>query len=80
MNPLVNDGNDESNMDHASSPKNNNKNLNGSAKNCSNDCDINTKNEVKVHENLYRMIVSQLLYDGHQQIAVALSAIIQVFS
>ena len=75
MATMLNDAQDEPNMNDELSP---NGNLNGSAKNNSNDCDINSKNEVKLHESLYRMIVSQLLYDGHQQIAVALSGIIQV--
>jgi hypothetical protein len=86
MTTIANDGQDESNMNSSISPRSNNNlvssngNLNGSAKNNSNDCDINSKNEVKMHESLYRMIVSQLLYDGHQQIAVALSGIIQVIN
>ncbi len=37
-----------------------------------------SKNEVKFRENLYRMIISQLFYDGYQHIAVGLSEIIQV--
>lgn len=37
-----------------------------------------SKNEVKFRDNLYRMIISQLFYDGYQHIAVGLSEIIQV--
>lgn len=40
--------------------------------------DLNTKNELKFRENLYRLIVSQLFYDGYQHIAVNLSGQIQV--
>ncbi len=84
MNTILNDDQDDSNINSAISPRSNNNsssnngNLNGLTKNNTNDCDVNSKNEVKLHENLYRMIVSQLLYDGHQQIAVALSGIVQV--
>jgi hypothetical protein len=38
------------------------------------------KNEVKFRDNLYRMIISQLFYDGYQHIAVGLSEIIQVIN
>lgn len=38
-----------------------------------------TKNDVKFRENLYRLIVSQLFYDGYQHVAVGLSAAIQVY-
>ena len=40
--------------------------------------DLNTKSELKFRESLYRLIISQLFYDGHQHIAVGLSGIIQV--
>lgn len=37
-----------------------------------------TKNDVKFRDSLYRLIVSQLFYDGYQHVAVGLSAAIQV--
>ena len=41
--------------------------------------DLNLKNESKFRENLYRLIISQLFYDGYQHIAVGLSGSVQVF-
>jgi hypothetical protein len=38
-----------------------------------------SKNELKSRENLYRLIISQLFYDGYQHIAVGLSGSVQVF-
>jgi hypothetical protein len=40
--------------------------------------DLNIKNDLKFRENLYRLVISQLFYDGYQNIAVGLSAAIQV--
>ena len=40
--------------------------------------EINSKNDLKFRENLYRLIISQLFYDGHQHVAVGLSSAIQV--
>ena len=40
--------------------------------------DLNLKNELKFRENLYRLIISQLFYDGYQHIAVGLSGSVQV--
>jgi len=40
--------------------------------------DLNVKHDLKFRENLYRLIISQLFYDGYQNIAVALSGTIQV--
>ena len=40
--------------------------------------DLNTKNESKFRENFYRLIISQLFYDGYQHIAVGLSGSVQV--
>ncbi len=40
--------------------------------------DMNLKNELKFRENLYRLIISQLFYDGYQHIAVGLSGSVQV--
>jgi len=40
--------------------------------------DMNIKNELKFRENLYRLIISQLFYDGYQHIAVGLSGSVQV--
>jgi hypothetical protein len=40
--------------------------------------EINTKNDLKFRESLYRMIISQLFYDGYQQFAVGLSTQLQV--
>jgi hypothetical protein len=42
------------------------------------DFELNTKNELKFRDNLYRMIISQLFYDGYQSIAIGLSGLIQV--
>ena len=39
---------------------------------------INTKSELKFRDQLYRMIISQLFYDGYQHVAVNLSATLQV--
>jgi cleavage stimulation factor subunit 1 len=36
------------------------------------------KSEVRQRESLYRLMVSQLFYDGYQNVAVALSNLIQV--
>ncbi|KAF4519152.1 hypothetical protein B566_EDAN008214 [Ephemera danica] len=36
-----------------------------------------TKNVLKNREQLYRLIISQLFYDGHQNLAVSLSSLIQ---
>lgn len=49
-----------------------------SLNNSFNSNDKYTKNDVKFRENLYRLIVSQLFYDGYQHVAVGLSAAIQV--
>ncbi|XP_059486358.1 cleavage stimulation factor subunit 1 [Neocloeon triangulifer] len=35
------------------------------------------KNVLKNRENLYRLIISQLFYDGHQTLAVSLSSLVQ---
>jgi cleavage stimulation factor subunit 1 len=40
--------------------------------------EVNTKNDLKFRESLYRMIISQLFYDGYQQLAVGLSGQLQV--
>jgi hypothetical protein len=40
--------------------------------------DLNIKNDSKFRENLYRLIISQLFYDGYQPIAVGLSNMVQV--
>ncbi|RNA37021.1 cleavage stimulation factor subunit 1 [Brachionus plicatilis] len=48
-----------------------------SLNNSFNSNDKYTKNDVKFRENLYRLIVSQLFYDGYQHVAVGLSAAIQ---
>lgn len=40
--------------------------------------DLNVKNEAKFRENFYRLIISQLFYDGYQHIAVGLSGSVQV--
>ena len=40
--------------------------------------DLNIKNESKFRENFYRLIISQLFYDGYQHIAVGLSGSVQV--
>ena len=40
--------------------------------------DLNLKHDLKFRENLYRLIISQLFYDGYQHIAVGLSGAIQV--
>lgn len=50
-----------------------NNSMNGSDKTSS-----NSKNELRFRENLYRLIISQLFYDGYQHIAVGLSTAIQV--
>lgn len=39
--------------------------------------DLNVKNESKFRENFYRLIISQLFYDGYQHIAVGLSGSVQ---
>lgn len=49
-----------------------------SPNNSFNSNDKSTKTDVKFRENLYRLIVSQLFYDGYQHVAVGLSAAIQV--
>lgn len=38
--------------------------------------DLNTKNELRFRENLYRLMISQLFYDGYQHIAVGLTGAI----
>jgi hypothetical protein len=40
--------------------------------------DLNCQNELRFRENLYRLIISQLFYDGYQHIAVGLSGVVQV--
>jgi hypothetical protein len=40
--------------------------------------ELNAKHDLKFRENLYRLIISQLFYDGYQNIAVGLSGSIQV--
>ena len=40
--------------------------------------ELNAKHDLKFRENLYRLIISQLFYDGYQSVAVALSGHIQV--
>ena len=40
--------------------------------------ELNVKHDLKFRENLYRLIISQLFYDGYQSVAVALSGHIQV--
>ena len=40
--------------------------------------DLNVKHDLKLRENIYRLIISQLFYDGYQHIAVGLSGAIQV--
>ena len=47
-------------------------------KNPDNITDLNLKNDLKFRENLYRLIISQLFYDGYQHIAVGLSGSVQV--
>ena len=49
-----------------------------SAKNIEEQLDLNLKNESKFRENIYRLIISQLFYDGYQHIAVGLSGSVQV--
>lgn len=39
---------------------------------------LNSKNELRFRENMYRLIISQLFYDGYQHAAVNLSGAIQV--
>ena len=39
-----------------------------------------SKGELKSRENLYRLIISQLFYDGYQHIAVGLSGSVQVIN
>jgi len=46
-------------------------------KNLDNITDLNLKNDLKFRENLYRLIISQLFYDGYQHIAVGLSGSVQ---
>ncbi|CAG5103809.1 Similar to CSTF1: Cleavage stimulation factor subunit 1 (Homo sapiens) [Cotesia congregata] len=41
------------------------------------DSEVDKKNVIKNRELLYRMIISQLFYDGHQTLAVQLSNLIQ---
>lgn len=48
-----------------------------SAKNIEEQLDLNLKNESKFRENIYRLIISQLFYDGYQHIAVGLSGSVQ---
>lgn len=43
----------------------------------SNEAPLSTKSELKFRENLYRLIISQLFYDGYQHAAVSLSGAIQ---
>ena len=40
--------------------------------------DLVVKNDLKFRESLYRMIISQLFYDGYQSVAINLSNVIQV--
>lgn len=40
--------------------------------------ELNAKHDLKFRESLYRLIISQLFYDGYQNIAVGLSGSIQV--
>ena len=47
-------------------------------KNPDNITDLNLKSDLKFRENLYRLIISQLFYDGYQHIAVGLSGSVQV--
>ena len=54
-----------------------NNSLNSNDKDKSSSNSIN-KNEIRFRENLYRLIISQLFYDGYQNIAVGLSGAIQV--
>lgn len=49
---------------------------NGAAQNA--EAVLNSKSEIKFRETVYRMIISQLFYDGYQHPAVGLSAAIQV--
>ncbi len=49
-----------------------------SVKNTDEQLDLNLKNESKFRENIYRLIISQLFYDGYQHIAVGLSGSVQV--
>ena len=49
---------------------------NGAAQNA--EAALNSKSEIKFRETVYRMIISQLFYDGYQHPAVGLSAAIQV--
>jgi hypothetical protein len=46
--------------------------------NCPEPEEINTKNDLKFRDSLYRMIISQLFYDGYQQFAVGLSTQLHV--
>lgn len=48
------------------------------AKSTEEQLDLNLKNESKFRENIYRLIISQLFYDGYQHIAVGLSGSVQV--
>jgi hypothetical protein len=41
--------------------------------------DLNYKNELRFRDNLYRLMISQLFYDGYQHVAVGLSGIVQVY-
>ncbi|GLV45750.1 Cleavage stimulation factor 50 kD subunit [Carabus blaptoides fortunei] len=41
------------------------------------EADVDTKNLIKSRELLYRLIISQLFYDGHQSLAVNLSSVVQ---
>ena len=36
-----------------------------------------TKNDLKFRDSFYRMLISQLFYDGHQNVAISLSGIVQ---
>ena len=67
--PSTQKANDDKSNDHSASTNNNNN---------SDSNDLSAKNELKFRENLYRLIISQLFYDGHQNIAVGLSGLIQV--
>ena len=42
------------------------------------DTEVTSKSDLKFRETLYRMIISQLFYDGYQQVAVGLSGTLQV--
>jgi hypothetical protein len=56
---------------------------NGNGANVKNDDqneEIDLKNDLKFRETLYRLMISQLFYDGYQTIAIGFSSLIQVKS